>query len=43
MLDSSDYSACDRSAGVESANGAIEELPMRTAVELHLTRDWGIR
>jgi hypothetical protein len=43
MLNSSDYSAYDSSAKVELANEAIEELPMQTAVELHVTCDWGIR
>ena len=43
MLDSSDYSAYDRSAKVESANEAFEELPTQTAVELHVTCDRGIR
>lgn len=43
MLDSSDYRAYDRSTTVESANEAIEELPMQTAVELHVACDWGIR
>ena len=43
MLESAAYSAYDRSAKVESANEAIEELPMQTAVELHVTWDWGIR
>jgi len=43
MLESAAYSAYDRSAKVESANEAIEELPMQTPVELHVTWDWGIR